>query len=138
MLLTCLQLEKPQFFNSLRLWRDPQEVYNIMGQVHKRPYLAVVFDCMKNIKNTLGITKIEFSCQIPHLSIVGIRCYTEETCKLHIECVDDETCVKNTEYSPNGSMKLKLRLLRTFKQPILRVFNKICKFDLLTNRYFFR
>lgn len=77
---------------------------------------------INKLKDKLKLNHAEYRCQIPHLSIIGIvGCDKNKNVKIFIECVDDYVSVKNTEFSPNGPMKLKLRLLKGFNKPILQV-----------------
>lgn len=65
---------------------------------------------------------VEYSHEIPHLNIVGITLYDRnKNTRGFIECVDETNSTKYKEIDAHGFMKLKLRLLKALKKPLIVV-----------------
>lgn len=115
-------MEQPIIFHSLRVSIDPSPLYNIKTQVKKRQELIRIYEALKDLSQKYKFSSMEYSNAISHLNLVGISTYDKNNkITAYIECIDDSNSTKYKEILPHGFMKLKLRLLKSMKKPLLVV-----------------
>ncbi|XP_057664127.1 uncharacterized protein LOC130898686 isoform X1 [Diorhabda carinulata] len=121
-LLSCIYYEDRELLKDLDV--QPSHLpYNMENQLEKRPFLTTVVTSLnknEDIPLRTRVSKLETSCQIPGIHIIGITGYNDKT-GIHIEVLDEYTTLKNTEYVPTGLMQLKLRLLEHLEEGLITI-----------------
>lgn len=123
LLLSCIYFEDRNLYKKINIPLQTCTEYNNADlQISKRPILQKVFDNLKSIPTKFEINNYALGCQVSHLNIVGITGYQRKIYKtVHIEILDDYTCMKNTDGIPSGLMQLKLRIMDQFDEGIIVV-----------------
>lgn len=112
LLLTAIYFENRPVFRNLNVKIRGSPRFDKEDQVNKRPVLKRVFDGLKVILPKTELNKFEFTSQIPYIQIVGITGFKKNIYKaVHVEVLDEETSLKNSDSLPTGLMQMKLRIL---------------------------
>ncbi|KAF7989771.1 hypothetical protein HCN44_008445 [Aphidius gifuensis] len=104
LLLACIQIECPDIIIPNKL-----QVPHCVGQkVHNN--LKIIFKYIKSLDYYLPIDQLVIDCPIKEILILGISLNHQKIGKIHIDLLDENTCLKGVE-EPHGLLNLKLRLL---------------------------
>ncbi|XP_018570999.1 uncharacterized protein LOC108910774 [Anoplophora glabripennis] len=122
LLITCIYFEDRKLYKEINIPLHTNVYQNIDQQLEKRPLLLKVFENLKSIPSKFEVNKYTLECQVPNLNIIGITGYRKKIYKaVHIEILDDYTCMKNTDSLPSGLMSLKLRIMEQFDEGIIAI-----------------
>lgn len=81
-----------------------------------------IHTAVNSLSQKYDFGSVEYSYSVPHLNIVGLALYNKnKKLKAHIEVIDETNSTKYKEIMPHGFMKLKLRLLKSMKRPLVVV-----------------
>lgn len=123
LLLYCIYYEEPHLFQELKI--QPEKMarnYNMDVQLAKRPTLRKIIDNLTTIGLEHDIDKFEVGCQIPGINIIGVTGFQKKIYKsVHIEVLDEYTCLKNSDNVPSGLMQLKIRILEKCDEGLIVV-----------------
>lgn len=123
LLLYCIYYEEPNLFQELKI--QPEKLarsYNMDVQLAKRPTLRKIIDNLPTIGLEHDIDKFEVGCQIPGINIIGVTGFQKKIYKsVHIEVLDEYTCLRNSENVPSGLMQLKMRILEKCHEGLIVV-----------------
>lgn len=130
LLLYCIYYEESHLFQELKI--QPEKMarnYNMDVQLAKRPTLRKIIDNLTTIGLEHDMDKFEVGCQIPGINIIGVTGFQKKIYKsVHIEVLDEYTCLKNSDNVPSGLMQLKLRILEKSDEGLIVVssFLSVC------------
>ncbi|KAK0162184.1 hypothetical protein PV327_008538 [Microctonus hyperodae] len=104
LLVFCIKIEAPDI-------EIPDEI-DVPNQVGLKIDKNVrrMFKMLNIMQNDLQLSEIELNCPINGINLSGISAKYKEKHKVHIDFLDESTCLRNLN-EPHGLMNLKLRLL---------------------------
>ncbi|KAG7201922.1 hypothetical protein KM043_004632 [Ampulex compressa] len=106
LLLYCIKIESPDIV-------IPEEliVQNTVGYSIPKT-VETVYNAVSNSSDHLQLRNVKIDRAVPAIYIPGISCEHTFLGLIHIDVLDEFTCLKSPKLIPHGWMKLKLRLLK--------------------------
>lgn len=119
-----MKFENPCLFKKIGIELVGEFFFNVDLQIKNRPYLQRIFESLISISVDHKVLRFSYTCEVPHLNVVGITGFGTNDKKLvHIEVFDDFVCVKNKPNQFTGNMQMKLRILENQDEALITVSN---------------
>ncbi|XP_015603701.1 uncharacterized protein LOC107271795 [Cephus cinctus] len=105
LLITSIQIENPEIDIPIELTKEFKVGFKVGENI------KMIFKVIRTLKELTCLDQIRIECPVLGLYIPGISVEHQHLGKIHIDILDEITCLRNTRI-PHGLMHFKLRLLK--------------------------